>query len=412
MNIVIINHYAGGNLWGMEFRPYYLAKEWIKKGHQVTIVGASFSHLRSKQPVVKGHVTKEVVEGIEYVWLKTNVYKGNGPARMLSMLLFIIKLYWFRKTIFSKTVPELIIASSTYPLDNYPVNWLAKKYHALHCYEVHDLWPLSPMELGGYSKNHPFIAVMQRAENFAYKHANFVVSMLPKTLEHMVAHGLAREKFTYVPNGMAIDEWIYHPVPELHEKALKAIKLQHKKIVGYVGGHAISNALGLLIDAAALAATARPELHFVFVGDGAEKENIMKKASQANLRNIEFLPPVPKKCIPQLLSEMDILYLGWHDNPIYRFGISPNKLMDYMMAAKPVVHCVNAGNDIVADSGCGISVKPGNTQAIVNALATLSDMDVESRKALGLRGRNYVIQHNDYSVLAQKFVDFAISKMN
>src|SRR5687768_11908263 len=93
MNIVIINHYAGGKRFGMEFRPYYMAKKWKKAGHNVLIVSASFAHLRSVQPVVTKSHAKEVIDGVDYLWIKTNEYKGNGLSRILSMLSFTRKLY-------------------------------------------------------------------------------------------------------------------------------------------------------------------------------------------------------------------------------------------------------------------------------------------------------------------------------
>lgn len=77
MNIILINHYAGSNIHGMEFRPYYLAREWVKMGHNVTIIAASFSHLRQKNPDISA-ITEEVIDGIRYIWLPVNKYQGNG----------------------------------------------------------------------------------------------------------------------------------------------------------------------------------------------------------------------------------------------------------------------------------------------------------------------------------------------
>ncbi|MEX1238370.1 MAG: glycosyltransferase, partial [Cyclobacteriaceae bacterium] len=178
MNIVIINHYAGGTSFGMEFRPFYLAKEWIKLGHKVIIVAGSFAHLRSRQPEINAAVTHETIDGADYLWLRTNRYDGNGLGRIFSMLLFTIRLYLLKNKL-EYFKPDLIIASSTYPMDSFPSRWLAKKFGAKFCFEVHDLWPLSPMEFGNYSKWHPFIMIVQWAEDYAYKHADFVVSLLP-----------------------------------------------------------------------------------------------------------------------------------------------------------------------------------------------------------------------------------------
>ena len=85
MNIVIVNHYAGGPSFGMEFRPYYLAREWMRKGHRVLIVGASFSHLRTDQPEIVTALKYENIDQVEYLWLRTNRYFGNGIGRILSI---------------------------------------------------------------------------------------------------------------------------------------------------------------------------------------------------------------------------------------------------------------------------------------------------------------------------------------
>jgi glycosyltransferase involved in cell wall biosynthesis len=326
------------------------------------------------------------------------------------MFLFTLKLFTKLKSITQSFKPDLIIASSTYPLDNIPAYFLAKKNNALYCYEVHDLWPLSPMELGGYSKYHPFILAMQWAENFAYKNADFVVSMLPKTLEHMVSHGLKKEKFCYIPNGIVIDEWQSHPIPEAHAKLVAELRAKNKVIVGYAGGHSISNALNNLLEAAVIAVKEAPNLAFILVGDGVEKEKLIYESQRLSLRNIHFMPSIPKRNVPELLSSMDILYLGWHNNPLYRFGISPNKLIDYMMAGKPVVHAVNAGNDMVQEAGCGISVEPENPKAALDACIKISQMSTTDQIEMGARGKAFIIKNNNYEILAQKFIDCAISR--
>ena len=132
MNILLINHYAGAPKYGMEYRPFYMAREWVRMGHNVTIVAADFSHLRSKQP----NTGYECIDEINYVWLNTPKYKGNGVGRVLNMLSFIKGLFNNYKKIIGRTSPDLVIASSTYPLDIYPAKYIASKYKAKLVYEV------------------------------------------------------------------------------------------------------------------------------------------------------------------------------------------------------------------------------------------------------------------------------------
>lgn len=119
MNILYINHYAGSIYHGMEFRPYYLSREWIKLGHKVRIVGADFSHLRRVNPDVESDFQVDNVDGIEYQWVKAGSYQGNGAARTVSMVRFVWKLWVNAKRLVDEFKPDLVISSSTYPLDAY-----------------------------------------------------------------------------------------------------------------------------------------------------------------------------------------------------------------------------------------------------------------------------------------------------
>jgi len=388
----------------MEYRPYYLAREWVRLGHSVTIVAASRAHLRTVQPNTNKGVQEEMIDGIRYLWLATPDYSGNGVMRVRNMLTFVRRLLTMGGELAQLFRPDLVIASSTYPLDIYPARRVADKAGARLVFEVHDLWPLSPMELGNLSRWHPFIMTMQCAENYAYRKADKVVSMLPKAKEHMCEHGMAPEKFVHIPNGIYKEEWSRErkPLPEEHEALLSRLRLENRFLVGYAGGHAISNALDQLLDAALLLQDS--SVAFVLIGQGVEKGILEKKTKSLGLNNLYFLPAVDKFVVPTVLEAMDLLYLGWSRNPLYRFGICPNKLMDYMMAAKPVIHAVDAGNDLVAESGCGISVEPENAAAISDAIIRFKLMSEAERKRIGEAGKDYVLAHHDYGVLAKEFI--------
>lgn len=387
----------------MEYRPYYMAREWQRLGHRVRIVAASSSHVRSTAPRVDGPWLHEQIDGIDYFWLKTPSYSGNGFRRVLNMLAFVSGLYRHHHVLTEGFRPDAVIASSTYPLDAFPARRIARKWNARLVFEVHDLWPLSPMELGGMSRWHPFIVMMQIAENFACRNADALVSMLPKAEEHLRAHGLAVGKFNYVPNGIDISEWDADPEPlsgELHDH-LAQLRQQGRFLVGYAGAHGLANALDYLIDAARL--TKDDPVTYVVVGNGPEKAKLQSRVTTLDLRNVEFFPAIPKLQIPALLREMDALFIGWRRKAIYRFGVSPNKLMDYMMSAKPIIHSIEAGNDMVAESRCGISVPPEDPEAIAKAVLLLKAMPPLERRTMGERGRSFVVSHHDYRVLAKRF---------
>lgn len=400
MNILLINHYAGNLELGMEFRPYYLGREWVWSGNKVMIVGGSFSHLRKKQPTV----VSENVEGIEYRWIPLKPYKGNGLGRIRSMFDFVRKLWFGYKKYLGDFRPDVVIASSTYPLDIYPARKIAKHYGAKLVYEVHDLWPLSPMELGGYSKNHPFIRVMQAAEDYCYKHSDKVVSLLPCALDHMVERGMEPSKFVYVPNGYDPEEWEnIQPAPDSISRKINSLKQDGKFVVMYAGGHAISNALDFFLDA--LKEVRDKNIVGVLVGSGQEKEGLKLKTQNEGITNAIFIDPVPKKAIPAVLALADALYIGWKKNPLYRFGICPNKLIDYMMSGRPVIHSVASPNDWVADSNCGISVEAEDVEQLRNALVKMLKKDSKELSLMGSNGKEYAIKKFGYPYLAQQFIN-------
>ena len=403
MNILLINHYAGSTRHGMEFRPFYLAREWVRAGHCVQIVAASFSHIRAIQPELNDFVLDEQIEGIDYRWYATPSYQGNGAGRVKNMLAFMRALWRDGQRLARVFKPDVVIASSTYPMDIWPARRIAKLANAKLVYEVHDLWPLSPMELGRMSKWHPFIMWVQMAEDYAYRHADKVVSILPKAKEYMCSRGMAPQKFVYVPNGVDEEEWAQSAdLPQEVKESLDALRAKGLPLVGYAGTHGLSNALDVLLDAAS---RLKGKAEVVMVGTGPDREALLARVASEGLTNVTMLPAISKQSIPRFLDDVDIAYIGWHPNPLYRFGISPNKLMDYMMAGKPVVHSVSAGNDPVTEAGCGITVPPGDVVAVVDAVLELAAMSQSARNCMGQAGKTAILQNQTYKVLAKRFLN-------
>ncbi len=149
MNILVINHYAGAPSLGMEYRQYYLAKEWQRSGHNVLIVTASQTHLRSKQFEVSSKIENKVVEDVNYLVFKTPSYQRNNYKRILNIISFVATFKRNWKKIAKEFKPDAVITSSTFCFDIYTSKRLADLTGAKLIFEVHDLWPLSIMELGG-----------------------------------------------------------------------------------------------------------------------------------------------------------------------------------------------------------------------------------------------------------------------
>lgn len=393
MNILLINHYAGSPQLGMEYRPFYMAKSLAGKGHEMFILAADNSHLRNAKPLPK----REVIESVEYWWLKSHPYYGNGFSRVINIFSFLYEAIKKADDIIQWSTPDVIIASSTYPLDNYLAHYLAKKCGARVVYEVHDLWPLSPMEIGGLSKYHPFILLLQLSENYAYRNCHQVISMLPNTIGHMLDHGLSEQKYNYIPNGVYIENIQSQDLPKEHTEALYRIKSKEKQIVGYAGGHAKSNALHFLLEAA----QKLPHIEFVLVGDGEQKEKLVHQAF--GLDNVTFLPTISKLAIPSFLSHCDILTLVCNDSSLYRFGVSPNKIFDYMLAKKPIVQLLNTEFEPVSMANAGFSAP--NLDEYMLSLKRMAEMPFEQQEIFGKNGYSYVLEHHEYSKLAEKFIE-------
>jgi glycosyltransferase involved in cell wall biosynthesis len=401
MRLLLINHYAGSPRHGMEFRPFYLAREWVRAGHEVTIVAASHSHVRAVQPELGGAPREEWIDGVRYRWLPTPTYGGNGVGRLRNILSFLHQVRGDAWRLTRELRPDAVIASSTYPMDVWVARKLARLAKAKLVYEVHDLWPLSLIELSGMSPCHPFALLCAKAEADAYRDADRVVSMLPCVHQHMASRGLDLAKLHIVPNGFSPEEWVGEGAELDGVLAAHLASLAGRTVVGYAGSMGAPNALGVLLDAAERL-QGQP-LAFVLVGSGHEAEALRARA--AALPNVACFPPIPKAQIPTLLRHFDIAYIGWQRTPIYRFGIAPNKLIDYLMAERPVLHSVEAGNDPVAEAGAGLTVAPQDAQAVAEGLLTLAALPPAERAAMGQRGRAFAMAHHAYPVLAQRFIE-------
>jgi glycosyltransferase involved in cell wall biosynthesis len=229
--------------------------------------------------------------------------------------------------------------------------------------------------------------------------------MLPKADGYMRQRSMAAEKFLHIPNGIDLFEWqtMGQPLPEEHRAAIDRQKSAGRFCVGYAGAHGVANALHVLIDAAEQ--LKQEPVTFVLVGQGPEKDRLRRIAEERSLRRVLFLPPVPKEAVPALLAELDALYIGLARQSLFRFGVSPNKLFDYMAAARPVVYAVDSGNDPVAECGCGVSCGAENPSGVAAAVLRLMRCTPSERRAMGQRGKDHVVRHHEYGTLARRFLE-------
>lgn len=385
---------------GMEFRPYYFAREWVKMGHRVDIIAADYSHLRRKNPEVTEDFQTEVVDGINYHWIKTNTYEGNGAKRAITMAQFVGKLWLNAKKIVKEFEPDAVICSSTYPLDTFVGQRIRKvskkKVKLIH--EVHDMWPISPIEIGGMSPKHPFIIAMQIGENSFCKKSDIVVSLLPAAKDYFVEHGMKADKFRHIANGVLLEEWEnYEQIPEEIAEHFMANKATGKFNLCFFGSLHKTYNLDVLINT--IKKLDREDIALTLIGPGHDKEELMGLAKGYEDR-IRFFNPIPKSTIPDLFNYIDGTFVGAKSQNIFRFGICMNKLFDSMMGGKPILYMVDAPNNYVEEFNCGIVVKEQNLKEGINAIL---DLNEETAKLLGENGKRAANSIFNYKSLAKSF---------
>ena len=402
MHILYVAHFAGSPAHGMVHAYYHLAQEWLKMGHQVTIVAASYAHPRSVQPEIESAISEQWIDGIRYLWVKTNPYSAESYLGRVKNITQFVANTWFKS--FPISSADLVICSSHHPFAIFPAQRLARKFNARLVFEVRDLWPLSLIELGGISTKNPFIWLMQKAEDYAYRHSDHVVSVLSGAKDYMVKHGMEPRSYSYIPNGYATSEHTETCLPEKIQTLLKKFKSEGQFMLGYAGGINNGNALAPLVEG--LAKIQSREVVLLLLGDGPKLNQLRELAKELKIDDkVLFLGNINKSAVQAFLKQMDAVYVGFQKRAFYRFGVSPTKLNDYMYSAKPVIYAIDAPDDPVAESGCGISCEAENAEEIAKAIERLTQMTADERAAMGQRGYEWLIENRDYGKLATRFLE-------
>jgi glycosyltransferase involved in cell wall biosynthesis len=392
-----VNQYAGSPQHGMEFRHYELGRELAKLGHTVIIISGSYSHLFSRQPTITGTYTVEDVGGLTYCWVKVPAYgRAISIGRVLNMLTFMARLY--RLPCHRLPTPDAVVVSSPSLFPILPAGRWATRWRARLVFEVRDIWPLTLQELGGLSTHHPLVVLLRWFEDRACRVAASVVSVLPNARHHLESRGMAPSKFTVIPNGVSPDALIEPSVPAPPQ--IRAATADGAFTVGFVGTLGTANAVDVLIEAARL--LRGDDIRVVIVGQGSDEDRLRKLA--VDVPNVAFVGPVAKGDVPASLRTFDLCYVGYHRSPLYRFGISPNKVFDYMAASRPVVLATEAANDPVRDADCGLTVLPDDPTALAEGIRLLRDVPPAERERLGANGRSYVEREHTYANLAARYV--------
>ena len=397
-NIWIINQTAGKIDSGWGERHYYLSNYWVKNGYNVNIISGSHNHLFNNQPKIekrKWFTYEEVDKQIQFCWVKIPFYNG-GFKKFYSNFIYTLKLFFLSIKKLGK--PDVIIVSSMpiFPILN-GLFFKRKFKNARLIIEIRDLWPLTPIHLKGYSKNHPFIKVLRWFEKIAYVKSDKIVSLLPNASKYITKISKDKSKFNYIPNGIneslvgneALPQNIINLIPK------------DKFIVGYAGTIGFANAMEYLIEASLN--IKENNIHFVIVGDGSLKKSYQNRVK--NSKNITFINKIKKTQVQNILKHFDVCYLGRYKSPLYSHGVSYNKYFDYMLAKKPILESSELIRDQVELSGCGIIVPPENKESIISGILKLYKMDKFELETLGNRGYAFVKKYHDYDYLSKLYIN-------
>ena len=397
MNIWWINHYAVGPSHVGGTRHYSLGRELVRCGHDVTIVAASFNHFaHSAVALAPGASCRvESVDGVRFVWLRSLPYDRSGAKRLWSMLRFARAVRSVRSGE-SVPAPDIILGSSPHPFAALAACRLAERYAVPFVLEVRDLWPRTLIELGGLSPRHPLVVWLDRIEHTLYGKAASVISVLPGLGEHIAAHGGDAGKVVWVPNGIDL-ELLPRPSPRPVESPSAS-----RFTVMYAGSHGPANALDTVLDAARRVERSAVPVAFVLVGDGPEKERLRRRAEAEGLHHVRFEAPRPKRDLYALLASADAFVATLRNSPLYRSGMSLNKLFDYLALGRPTIFGADVERNPIAESGAGFVVPPEDGAAMAAALTQLAALDGNERAEMGRKGRAYVELHHNCARLAER----------
>ncbi|MBF6616210.1 MAG: glycosyltransferase family 4 protein [Candidimonas sp.] len=400
-----LNHYIPSARAPKKGRAFYLLNAVALRGYKVAVVGAARHHLAESADEQVERFRFQAVGELLFGWARTPAYQGNGLWRVINMLVYSWQLLFLSKSLPTEySRPDVIIVSSVHPF-HYPVAlWLSWRYRARLVFEVRDIWPLTLHELMGVPKWHPLYVALACIERLAYRSADEVISLLVNGLQHMGRRGLNAERFTYIPNGIDFTSESIEPVVSSHDSCLVQIRRDFQFVVMYTGAHGIPNALDQLLEAAEILQRRGDKVAFVLVGSGGEKARLQRLAEELRLDNLFFLAPVPAAQVQHLLHYADACFIGWQKKPLYKYGVSANKIFEFMKAAKPIVQCIDSVDNPVALSGCGFDSAPQRPELLVETILRLVAMSPQERETLGQKGYRFVLEEHDYQLLAERFI--------
>lgn len=404
--IWIVNHYADGPDRPNGTRHFDLARQLVARGDSVTIFASGFSHVtRREERLSRGKLYSiGWFEGVRFVWLRTFPYAGNTWRRQANMLSFVASFLVVQAHF---AHPDSIIGSTVHPFAALAARFVAKARGSTFLFEIRDLWPQTLVDLGAMRQGSAGERLLRGIEAHLVRSASVVISLLPGTEEYLRERGLPSNHVVYLPNGVdlaAFDAIMADDEPGADSaratlSAINRLRAEGRFVIGYVGSLGRVNGASLVVDAARRAEEQRPgAIGLVVVGDGPERAALIRQAVAGG--PVVVAEPIPKRAVATVLRAFDGAVVHATATPVYRYGISFNKLFEYMAASRPVIFACATGQDPVQRVGAGLTVPPDDAAALAMAFLDLADSDPADRARMGERGRALVEREHSISVLA------------
>lgn len=388
----ILNHYAQEPGGPGGTRHFSLARHLREHGWRAIIIASSIEHGTGRQRLADGERFRlDSYDGVTFLWLRGNSYTGNGGDRIRNMLGYTLAALRVPAAVLP--APDIVVGSSVHPFAAWAGARLAGRFRVPFIFEIRDLWPQTLIDMGRLKSYHPMALALGRLEKSLCQKACRVVTLLPKADQYMRTIGVSPDRVVWVSNGVEITDGTLS-APLTGERAF---------VLMYFGAHGGANGLeNALLAMERLQQEALP-VHLRLIGDGPAKARLVQLAKELALTNVSFEPPVRKSDIPSLASEADAFIFNLIDAPVFKYGISSNKLFDYMGAQRPVIFCCNSSNNPIMEAGAGLTVPPEQPETLAEAIRALILKDAKERAEMGIAGRRHVQAHYSYRMLAGKF---------
>lgn len=380
-------------------RSYAMARKLIERGHKVTMVCGSMGggNTGLSGPFTRGK-RRGRVDGIDVIELDLPYSNSHG----FLMRTFIFMKFALRSVILALREPYDVVFATTTPLTagipGIAARWLRRKRFI---FEVRDLWPELPREMGVIT-NPVVLGAMSALEWLSYKSAHRLIGLSPGIVDGIARLGIDRNQITLIPNGCDLDIFSDKSSPWRPEGVAA-----NDLMAVYAGTQGIANGLGAVLDAAAvLKSRGRDDIKFVLIGEGGLTQQLKARKEKENLDNVLFLDRVNKASLSGLMAQADVGMQILANVPAFYYGTSPNKFFDYIASGLPVLNNYPGWlAEMIRENDCGFAVPPDDPEAFAGALE-LASLQRERLKIMGVNSRRLAEQEFDRNFLAGRFVDW------